>query len=94
MILGAPNVGKSTLINSLCNRKAAKVENRPSVTRAVTWISCSTGYRIFDTPGILEPKISNDRNGYNLVLINAIKLENVELEEVALYALKFLPQKL
>ena len=74
MILGSPNVGKSTLINSLNMKKKIKVENRPGVTKGVTWISYKDLF-IFDTPGILEPKIDENRIAYNLIFTNSIKWE-------------------
>ena len=75
MILGIPNVGKSTLINKIAGRKAAIASDRPGVTRGKQWISLSTGLDLLDTPGILWPKFESQEVGELLAVTNAIKTE-------------------
>ena len=86
MIVGIPNVGKSSLINRLAKNRSAKVENRPGVTTAKQWVATSAGIDLLDTPGVLWPKFEDKRVGENLSMTGAIKDEVVELEYVA-YAL-------
>lgn len=75
MILGIPNVGKSTLINSLSKRKGAKVGNKPGVTRTNQWIKVKGGLELLDTPGILWPRFEDKHVGLNLAFTGAIKDE-------------------
>ncbi len=86
MIVGIPNVGKSSLINRLAKNRSARVENRPGVTTAKQWVPTSAGIDLLDTPGVLWPKFEDKRVGENLSMTGAIKDEVVELEYVA-YAL-------
>lgn len=86
MIVGIPNVGKSSLINRLAKNRSAKVENRPGVTTAKQWVPTSAGIDLLDTPGVLWPKFQDKTVGENLSMTGAIKDEVVELEYVA-YAL-------
>jgi ribosome biogenesis GTPase A len=83
MILGIPNVGKSTLINKLVGNKKAKVENRPGVTRDKQWVSTSIGVDLLDMPGILWPKFDERRVGENLALTGAIKDDILDTESLA-----------
>ena len=69
MILGIPNVGKSTLTNNLAKRKAAQTGDRPGVTKAQQWIKVGQELELLDTPGVLWPKFEDQRVGYNLVLL-------------------------
>lgn len=84
MVLGIPNVGKSTLINKLSGDKKAKVENRPGVTRDKQWFSTGIGLDIMDMPGILWPKFEDRAVGENLALTGAIKDDVLQIEELAM----------
>ncbi|GAA0685228.1 ribosome biogenesis GTPase YlqF [Marinobacterium maritimum] len=90
MIMGIPNVGKSTLINALLGRKIAKVGNEPAVTKAQKKYSVHNGMALSDTPGILWPKIEDEDSGYRLAASGAIKDTAIEHEMVAAYAAGFL----
>ena len=83
MILGIPNVGKSTLINKIAGRKAAPASDRPGVTRGKQWISLSEGIDLLDTPGILWPKFDSQEVGELLAVTNAIKTEVFDVETLA-----------
>lgn len=91
MILGIPNVGKSTLINNLGPKKGAKVENRPGVTRNSQWYRLSEQFELLDTPGVLWPKFE-ERVGYNLAITGAIRDDILPLDNIVLWALKYLKQ--
>lgn len=84
MILGIPNVGKSTLINSLSGRKGAKTGNRPGITRTNQWIKIKGKLELLDTPGILWPKFEDPKVGLNLAFTGAIKDEILDTETLAL----------
>lgn len=84
MLLGIPNVGKSTLINSLSGEKRAKTEDRPGVTRGKQWIALKNGMLLLDMPGILWPKLDNQHAALNLALTGAIKNEVLDMEEIAI----------
>ncbi|RDE24494.1 ribosome biogenesis GTPase YlqF [Motiliproteus coralliicola] len=90
MIMGIPNVGKSTLINALMGRKLAKVGNEPAVTKTQQRFVAHNGLAIFDTPGILWPKIEDEDSSYRLAASGAIRDTVVEYEDIALYSLDFL----
>jgi len=92
MIMGIPNVGKSTLINALLGRKIAKVGNEPAVTKAQKRYSVHNGMALSDTPGILWPKIEDEDSGYRLAASGAIKDTAIEHELVAAYAAGFMLQ--
>ena len=98
LIIGVPNVGKSTLINRLVGRKATNVGNLPGVTKDVSWIRIDDDIDLLDTPGILWPKIDVGNTAYNLASFTAIKEEVLPLNRVAIYILetleKYYPNKL
>lgn len=83
MVLGIPNVGKSSLINRIVGNKKAKVENRPGVTLDKQWFTTSIGLDLMDMPGILWPKFDDRKVGENLAITGAIKDAVVDIEEVA-----------
>ena len=83
MVLGIPNVGKSSLINKLCGNKKAKVENRPGVTLDKQWVSTDIGILLLDMPGILWPKFEDPLVGENLAITGAIKDDVLDIETVA-----------
>ncbi len=83
MIAGIPNVGKSSLINRLAKSKAAKVEDRPGVTRGRQWIRLDDRMELLDTPGILWPKIENATASYHLAFTGAIRDQVVDTEDLA-----------
>ena len=80
MIVGIPNVGKSTFINQVAGRKGAKAENRPGVTRGKQWINIDQGLDLLDTPGILWPKFDSQEVGEMLAITNAIKADVLDKE--------------
>lgn len=90
MIIGIPNVGKSTLINRLAGRKATKIGNRPGVTTSIDWIRINNDLELLDTPGILWPKIEDKTVALNLASLTAIKEDILPLDEVAIHILKVL----
>ena len=83
MIVGIPNVGKSTLINRIAGSAKTKVEDRPGVTTAKQWVSTSIGIDLLDTPGILWPKFEDRSVGQNLAAIGSIKDQILDTEEIA-----------
>lgn len=90
MILGIPNVGKSSLINRLAGRAKTQTGNRPGVTKAQQWIRLKGTMELLDTPGILWPKFDQPEVGFRLAASGAIKAENLPREEVALELIAFL----
>ncbi|WP_191962315.1 ribosome biogenesis GTPase YlqF, partial [Staphylococcus aureus] len=92
MIVGIPNVGKSTLINKLAKRSIAQTGNKPGVTKQQQWIKVGNALQLLDTPGILWPKFEDEEVGKKLSLTGAIKDSIVHLDEVAIYGLNFLIQ--
>jgi len=85
LILGIPNVGKSTLINKLVGKKATNVGNKPGITKQLEWIRINETLELLDTPGILWPRLDNEEIALNLASMTAIKEEILDLEEVAIY---------
>jgi len=92
MILGIPNVGKSTLMNGLAGKILAKVGNEPAVTKMQQVIRLEGGISLFDTPGMLWPKIGDEDSGYRLAITGAIKNTAIEFEDIALYAADYFLQ--
>lgn len=85
LILGIPNVGKSTLINRLVGKKATNVGNKPGITKKLEWIRINKNLELLDTPGILWPKLEGNNTALNLAAMTAIKEEILNKEEVAIY---------
>ena len=85
LILGIPNVGKSTLINRLVGRKATNVGNKPGITKSLEWIRINKDLELLDTPGILWPKLETNDIALNLASMTAIKEEILNKEEVCIY---------
>ena len=92
MIVGIPNVGKSTLINRLAKKNLAKTGNMPGVTKAQQWIKVEKELELLDTPGILWPKFEDQSVGYKLALTGAIKDTITNTEDLAVYGLHFLAE--
>ncbi|MDF1692141.1 MAG: ribosome biogenesis GTPase YlqF [Zhongshania sp.] len=90
MIVGIPNVGKSTIINTLADRIIAKTGNEPAVTKSQQRINLGSGIVLFDTPGILWPKIDNPNSSYRLAVTGAIKSTAMEYDDVGFYAADYL----
>ena len=84
MIVGIPNVGKSSLINRLAGAKKAKVENRPGVTLAKQWVPTEIGIDLLDMPGVLWPKFEDETVGHNLAITGAIRDAILDIEDVAM----------
>ena len=90
MVVGIPNVGKSTLINQISGRKGAKAENRPGVTRGKQWVTVDSGLQLLDTPGILWPKFEDPEVGMMLAFTGAVKEGVIDIEELACRLLELL----
>ncbi|MCI9222489.1 MAG: ribosome biogenesis GTPase YlqF [Oscillospiraceae bacterium] len=90
MVVGVPNVGKSTFINKAAKRKSAKTGDRPGVTRGKQWVSVDSGLELLDTPGILWPKFEDETTGLHLAFTGAVKDEVTDLEGLACALLELL----
>ncbi|BAB06195.1 ribosome biogenesis GTPase YlqF [Halalkalibacterium halodurans] len=90
MILGIPNVGKSTLINRLASKRIAKVGDRPGITKQQQWIKVGKELELLDTPGILWPKFDDQATGFRLAATGAIKDELLDFQDVALFVLRYM----
>ena len=93
MIVGIPNVGKSTLINRIAKKNIAKTGNMPGVTKAQQWIKTAKNLELLDTPGILWPKFEDPEIGFKLALTGAIKDAILNLQDVAIWGLHFLERE-
>ncbi len=92
MVVGIPNVGKSTLINQISGRKGAKAENRPGVTRGKQWVTVDSGLQLLDTPGILWPKFEDPEVGMMLAYTGAVKEGVIDIEELSCRLMELLNQ--
>ncbi len=93
MVVGIPNVGKSTFINALAGKACAKTGNKPGVTKGKQWIRLNKNVELLDTPGILWPKFEDQTVGLRLALIGSIKDEILNTEELAAELITFLTEK-
>ncbi len=89
MIIGIPNVGKSTLINKMASRSVAKTGDRPGVTKQQQWIHVNEEFSLLDTPGIMWPKFESEDVAFKLAVSGAIKDEILPIDEVCIYAMKY-----
>lgn len=90
MVLGIPNVGKSSFINRLSKKTSANVGNKPGVTKQKQWVRLQNNIELLDTPGVLCPKFKDENTALNLSYIGTIKDDILEKTEIAFYLLKFL----
>ncbi len=92
MVLGIPNVGKSTFINKIAGRKTAKAEDRPGVTRSKQWVPIDRGLELLDTPGILWPKLDDKDAGLHLAFTGAVKDEILDTETLGCHLMAYLAE--
>ena len=90
MVVGVPNVGKSTFINQVAKRKSAKAGNKPGVTRGKQWVNVDPGLDLLDTPGILWPKFEDEITGMHLAFTGAVKYEIMDRETLACHLIEIL----
>lgn len=93
MIVGVPNVGKSSFINRLTGKKSTKTGDKPGVTKGKQWITLKNGMQLLDTPGILWPKFENQKVGLNLAFCGSIKDEILDTQDLAFELIKVLEKK-
>ena len=93
MVLGIPNVGKSTFINKVAHRKTARAEDRPGVTRSKQWVPVDSTLELLDTPGILWPRFNDPEVGKRLAFTGAIKDDVVDMEELACCLMDYLSRR-
>ena len=92
VVIGAPNVGKSTLINKLVGKKAVQTGNTPGVTKSLSWIRINNDIELLDSPGILWPKIENQENAHILAALSSIKEEILNTDDISNFILKKLEE--
>lgn len=90
MVVGIPNVGKSTFINNIVKKKVTKVENRPGVTKTLQWVRINEDVELLDTPGVLWPKFDDQNDAKLLALVGSIKDDVVDKHDLVLYGLNYL----
>ena len=93
MVVGIPNVGKSTFINSFAGKACAKTGNRPGVTKGNQWIRLNKSLELLDTPGILWPRFEDQQVGIRLALIGSVNDEILNKDELAMELIRFLTKK-
>ena len=93
MVVGVPNVGKSTFINQVAKRKSAKAGDRPGVTRGKQWVTVDAGLSLLDTPGILWPKFEDERVGRHLAYTGAVKDDIMDVETLACHLMDDLARR-
>ncbi|UJL48238.1 ribosome biogenesis GTPase YlqF [Virgibacillus sp. NKC19-16] len=93
MIIGIPNVGKSTLINRLANKKIAKTGDIPGVTKQQLWIKVKKDFELLDTPGILWPKFEDEMVGYRLAAIGTIKDKLLSLQDITAFVIQYMQEQ-
>ncbi|PKR78603.1 ribosome biogenesis GTPase YlqF [Halalkalibacillus sediminis] len=93
MVIGIPNVGKSTLINRLANKKTLETGDKPGVTKKQKWIKVHGQLELLDTPGILWPKFEDQDVGYKVAAIGSIKDQLVHLDDLSIFVLKYFKEK-
>lgn len=93
MVLGLPNVGKSSLINRLAKRRRAQVGDKPGVTRGTQWVRIAEGLELLDTPGLIPPKLDDPEVSLKMALIGAVSTESYDPLEVARIAMEYLDER-
>lgn len=93
MVVGVPNVGKSTFINKVARRKSAKASDRPGVTRGKQWVTVDRGLELLDTPGILWPKFEDEQIGLHLAFTGAVKDDIMDVETLGCHLMAFLGER-
>ena len=93
MVIGIPNVGKSSFINKISKRNAQEVGNKPGVTKQKKWIKLDEGIELMDTPGMLWPKIENSNMAINLAFVGTIGEKAIDNEEIAYYLIEYLAKE-
>lgn len=90
MVAGIPNVGKSTMINTLAKRKAAKTGDKPGVTKSLQWIKLGQDLELLDTPGVLWPKFEDETIGIKLAALGSIKDDILHMDDLALFCCEYI----